>query len=116
MEGDFREKIMEPLAIPPAVAQMQDHMGKLQINGAHHVFQIAVGVRKNQNFHEEAPLLEFSSVYAVLLGLATGKLTGWMWLARPADDRGCQNENRDRDSPNCVPPDSTLTGTPGVGT
>jgi hypothetical protein len=52
MERDFRKEIVETFAVPPAITEMKDHMGRLPFNGLCHVVNIAVRVGKNQNLHE----------------------------------------------------------------
>jgi hypothetical protein len=67
MEGNFGKEIMETFTVPPAIAEMKDHMGGLPFNGLRHVFDVAVRVGKNQNLHEYLQAGNFSQ-YTMFCG------------------------------------------------
>jgi hypothetical protein len=67
MEGVFRKEIVEMFAVPPAITEMKDHMGRLPFNGLCHVVNIAVRVGKNQNLHEYLQAGNFSQ-YTMFCG------------------------------------------------
>ena len=51
-KGNLRKTVMEPLAISPAVPQMENHTGSFPLYRPDHIGDIPVGVGKDQDLHE----------------------------------------------------------------
>jgi len=55
---DVRELILQPLRVPPAVAQMKDHTGRFLLYRPDHIGKIPVGIGEDENVHEMLPFLK----------------------------------------------------------
>lgn len=52
VEGNLGEEVVKLFAISPTVSEMQNHVGIFPLDCLYHIADIAVGIRENQNLHE----------------------------------------------------------------
>ena len=52
MKRDFGKPVVKCFRIPPAIAQMKNHVGIFCSYSANHIGDVSVRVGKNQNFHK----------------------------------------------------------------
>lgn len=84
LQRDLGKAALEPLSVPPAVSQVEDHPGLCALHGVLHGLYGSVGVGKHQYLHRSTSSHFIGTVYPARVNLATGEKNFGIGLDRPA--------------------------------